>query len=439
MPVPALDRITADDVLPEAVDVAIVGAGIVGVTTALFLAERGHSVLVCEKGVVAGEQSSRNWGFVRKMGRDPAELPLAIESLSLWRRLDAIYGIRTGFRETGILFVGRAAAKAAEFDRWAGIARDHDLTTARLGRDGVARLVPGLNDGFDTGLHTPDDGRAEPAMAVPALASAARARGATILEGCAVEGVERSAGRVSALVTERGTVRCDAVVVAAGIWSRRLLTPLEIDLPQLPVIGSVARVEGVRALPPMPVAAEHFAWRRREDGGATLALRGANVSPVTWDALRLMPDFLPTYLKTWRELKLRPPGACPAALRAPASDAGAFARARMLDPAPAGASLARAHRMLAEAIPGAGEARVTHRWGGVIDATPDALPVIDRTPARGLHVATGFSGHGFGIGPGAGRLMAQIIVGETPCVDPAPFRLDRFRRRRAPSGRAAAA
>ncbi len=71
--------------------------------------------------------------------------------------------------------------------------------------------------------------------------------------------------------------------------------------------------------------------------------------------------------------------------------------------------------------------QIKEEWAGVIDVTPDVVPVISAVESLpGFHIATGFSGHGFGLGPGAGKLMAELVTGETPCVDPAPFRLDRF-------------
>src|SRR5215467_5117429 len=95
---PAVDAVPSDPTLPAAVDVVIIGGGIIGTSTALFLAQRGVSVALCEKGKIAGEQSSRNWGWCRKMVRDPREVPLAIESLRLWQGMNALIAAETGFR-----------------------------------------------------------------------------------------------------------------------------------------------------------------------------------------------------------------------------------------------------------------------------------------------------------------------------------------------------
>ncbi len=104
-----------------------------------------------------------------------------------------------------------------------------------------------------------------------------------------------------------------------------------------------------------------------------------------------------------------------------------FELIRILDPEPSNSTLDEALARLKEMFPAFAPAQVAERWGGLIDATPDAVPVIsDISKVPGLYLASGFSGHGFGIGPGAGKLMAQLVTGEVPCVDPAPFRFGRF-------------
>jgi glycine/D-amino acid oxidase-like deaminating enzyme len=90
---PPIEACATDQALPRAVDVVVIGGGIAGISTALSLAERGVSVALCEKGALAAEQSSRNWGWVRKMGRDPRELPLMIESMRIWDELQGQHGI----------------------------------------------------------------------------------------------------------------------------------------------------------------------------------------------------------------------------------------------------------------------------------------------------------------------------------------------------------
>ena len=102
---PRVDPVASDEALPARTGVVIIGGGIIGTCTALFLAQKGVPVVLCEKGHIAGEQSSRNWGWCRKMGRDAREIPLAIESLRLWRGMNERIGRETGFRRCGIVYL----------------------------------------------------------------------------------------------------------------------------------------------------------------------------------------------------------------------------------------------------------------------------------------------------------------------------------------------
>ena len=85
---PRVDPVASDEALPASTGVVIIGGGIIGTCTAFYLARKGVPVVLCEKGHIAGEQSSRNWGWCRKMGRDPREIPLAIEALRLWGEMN---------------------------------------------------------------------------------------------------------------------------------------------------------------------------------------------------------------------------------------------------------------------------------------------------------------------------------------------------------------
>ena len=167
--------VTFSDPLPEAVDVVVIGAGIIGTSTAYFLAERGMKVLLCEKGRVAGEQSCRNWGWVRQQGRDWAELPIMMESNRIWRGLAATTGEKDlEFTPSGCLYLAESESEMAKYDSWHGVAKQHQLDTRLLTADEVAALVPDISGRWLGGMLTASDGRAEPFVAVPALARAAK-------------------------------------------------------------------------------------------------------------------------------------------------------------------------------------------------------------------------------------------------------------------------
>ncbi|MGI9405564.1 MAG: NAD(P)/FAD-dependent oxidoreductase, partial [Hyphomicrobiaceae bacterium] len=238
---PAVDPVTSDTDLPQTVDVAVIGGGIIGIATAWHLARQGTSVAVFEKGTIAGEQSSRNWGYCRQQGRDPAELPLIVESLRIWRTLNADIGAETGFREKGILYVTDKEKDIAAWKDWLEHARPFQIRTDLLDGDGVAKLLPEAAQRWKAGLWTPTDGRAEPAQAVPAMARDAQARGARIFADCAVRGLDIEGGRVTGVVTERGRVKANAVLFAGGAWARLFCKRHGIKLKSLNVKASVLR------------------------------------------------------------------------------------------------------------------------------------------------------------------------------------------------------
>jgi glycine/D-amino acid oxidase-like deaminating enzyme len=418
--------------LPSSSDVVIIGAGIIGLSTALFLSQRGISVTICDKGTVGCEQSSRNWGWVRKMGRDPAELPLSIKSAELWAGLNAAVGGETGFRQSGITYLCRTAGDLAKYEAWLPHARAYGLDSRILSSAEIPAILPGLTGRWEGALYTPSDARAEPSLACAAIAAHLRRTGVTILEQCAVRTVERSAGQVSGVVTEHGTIRSSRVVVAAGAWTRLFCGNLGIEFPQLRVIGSVLRTGPVAGAPEMAVAGNDFAFRKRLDGGYTIAQKNANIANIVPDSFRLLRRFLPAFRSEGNEISLRFGRAFFDELRVPRkwkSDAASpFETTRVLDPAPKASILARGLRNVTQSFPAFAGAEVLDSWAGAIDVTPDAIPVISGVDAEpGLFIAGGFSGHGFGIGPGAGLLMADLVSGGTPVVDPAPYSFARFK------------
>src|ERR1700749_4545674 len=167
---PPVQTVQSDSQLPDHADVVIIGGGIIGTSTALFLAEKGHSVVLCEKGRIAGEQSSRNWGWCRTMGRDAREIPLAIESLRLWRGMNVRTGRETGYRQAGIVYLCENEKEVAAQEAWLNEARQYQVDAHLLRGAQIDALVPGASGTFVAAMHTPSDGRAEPSHAAPAIA-----------------------------------------------------------------------------------------------------------------------------------------------------------------------------------------------------------------------------------------------------------------------------
>jgi glycine/D-amino acid oxidase-like deaminating enzyme len=429
---PAIRTVASDEALPRRATVCVIGGGVAGVTTALELAERGIDVVLLEKGEIAAEQSSRNWGWCRQMGRDPREIPLIRVSLGLWDGMNARVGAETGFTRCGIIYLCENEAQLAAKNAWyENNARPAGLSTRIIGADEANALQPGCTRPWKGALYTPDDGRAEPFVAVPLMAEALRCKGGKLFTRCAVRGFETTGGRVSGVVTERGAIACDSVVLAGGAWSRRFCQNMEIELPQLTVVNSVMRTAPIDTGLNRSCSGGGFTFRKRLDGGYTVTHQHLSVSDIVPDSFRLFGAFLPALRLDWQGLRLRLGKRFVDEVRLrrrwALDERSPFEEVRILDPAPVNDILDEAARRLKEYYPAFAPMRIAERWAGCIDAVPDAVPVIsgvERLP--GFYLCTGFSGHGFGLGPGAGKLMAEIVTGERPCVDPAPFRYARF-------------
>jgi len=428
---PFVDSVTSDEAMPAAATVVVIGGGIIGASAALALASRGVPVVLCEKGYIACEQSSRNWGWCRQAGRDEREMPLIVRSLALWRDMNHVTESETGFRTCGLVYAGETEADERNFAAWLDMARPYEVGARMLGGDELHSLMPGASRTYRCGLYVPTDGCAEPQMAAPAIARAARRKGAVILSHCAVRGIERSAGRVGAVVTERGRILCDAVILAAGAWTSLFCASLGLRLPQLKVLSSVLRTAAVPRGPDTCAYMSDLGYRKRRDGGYTIARGTGYRVPIVPDSLRYVREFLPTLRResapfrpqfnaqSWFEL--RAPRRWPLDARSP------FEANRVLDPAPDEAINREAYAAMIRLYPQFREVPVVQQWAGYIDVTPDVIPYIGRVgDLPGLTVATGFSGHGFGIGPAAGQLAAELATDQTPCVDPKPYSPSRF-------------
>jgi glycine/D-amino acid oxidase-like deaminating enzyme len=433
MPRP-IDPFTSSPSLPARADVVIIGGGIAGISAALFLAQKGVSVAVAEKGVVGGEQSSRNWGFCRQQGRDPREIPLTIESLRLWRGMNETVGGETGFRPAGVLYLSHDEKSAAQRAEWLEYARPYQLDTRVVTGNELKDLLPGATRTWEHGLYTKSDGRAEPSKATSAIARAVQRLGGHVLQDCAARGLETSAGKVSAVITEKGRIACNAAVLAGGAWSRLFCDSLGITLPQLTFRSSVFRTGPVAKPPETSLYAtgpQGFATRTRIDGGVTVAHGGMSDVDIG-------PEHFRFFFTFWKALHAEKSGfrlrfgkrfleqlATPK--RWALDQQSPFEKVRVLDPAPSDDLLDEAMANLRAAFPVFRDTQILDKWAGYIDATPDAVPVISAVESLpGFFISTGYSGHGFGIGPGAGRLMAELVMGAAPVVDPAPYRFSRF-------------
>lgn len=431
MPGPYIETLPPTDSLPDKVDVVVIGGGIIGLFTALEIRERGLSVALVEKGEVGAEQSSRNWGWVRMGRRDPREIPLVVEAQRMWLDLDRRLQGETGYTRTGIVFAAQNEADRKSQETWLKHAEPFQIQVRTLTEEQLNERFPGSHLRAVGGFYCEEDGRAEPQLTLPSLAKALRRAGVSVIPNCAARSVETSDGAVSSVVTENGKIKCSSVVVAGGAWSSLFCRNLGIDLPQLSVLSSVLRTE------PSECTLEHALWtsdfsvRKRADGGFTVASGTRSVVDIVPDSFRYAKQFWPNLKTEWGSLEFRVGERSFQEIKHRSqwsnNSVTPFEQQRVRDPKPVDKHVMYAFEKLKEALPQLADLKVAQVWAGLIDVTPDVIPVISEVGSvPGFHLATGFSGHGFGIAPGAGRLMADIVTGNTPIVDPHDFRFSRF-------------
>lgn len=430
MPAPLFEIESSPD-LPESADVVIIGGGIVGVSAAYYLARRGVTVALVEKGRIGAEQSSRNWGWCRQQNRDARELPMAVASLALWDRFAEELGDDLGFRRCGLLYLSNDEAQLAGWAKWREFAIRQGVVTHMLTPEQATARGSATGKSWKGGVFSPTDGTADPSRAAPMIARGIMKAGGSVHQFCAARGIETAGGRVSAVVTEKGTIRTGTVIHAGGAWASSFLNQLGIRFPQSSVRSSILSVApGAIGLPDALHTTE-VSVTRRSDGGYALAISGgARVDP-TPQQLRYARQFMPMFLRRWRSTRIGGLEGWKSghetlgrwALDAPTP----MEAKRILDPTPDARQIAETHARAMQLLPALRAVPIAARWAGYIDSTPDGVPAIgELTGLPGFILAAGFSGHGFGIGPGAGHMIADIITGAKPIVDPQAYRPERL-------------
>jgi len=370
-------------------DVVIIGGGISGVAAAYELACAGASVTVIEKGALASMASGWTLAGVRQSGRHPAELPLATAAVRRWEHLSNELDADVEYRQGGNL---RLARTSEEVPVIAGLVREQralglDLTFLE-GNAAVRALAPALAETILAASYCPSDGHANPTATVSAFAAAAVRQGANILSETTVTGIEAAGGRVRGVQTNDGPITADAVVIAAGVYSDQLCALLGLDLP------ISVRLTGVVQTTPLPpllqqvlgVANADFAGRQQVDG--RLRLSGSEGE--------------------WR---------WPIAERHLAPE----------DVMPTAHNIAAILTRGIAVVPALAQARIVRVWAGLLDMTPDGLPIIERAQeVEGLVIAAGFSGHGFCLGPITGRIICELVTQGESSLPIHPFRRARF-------------
>ncbi|MCF3643363.1 FAD-binding oxidoreductase, partial [Rhizobium sp. TRM95111] len=342
-------------------------------------------------------------------------------------------GEDTGFRRCGLLYLSDDGEELAGWARWRDFAQGVGVTTHMLDSAAASERGQATGRTWKGGVFSPSDGTADPANAAPAVARAVLKLGGTVLQNCAARGIETEGGRLSAVVTEHGTVRTGTAILSGGAWASSFCRQYGIRFPQASIRSSILSVAPGGGDLPDALHTARVSVTRRGGGGHTLAISGRGRVDATPQAIRFARQFLPMFLRRWRSL-------APGGLEGFRSGHESLARwrldrptpmehMRILDPVVDRDTIQLTYDRAGDLLPALKGRRITASWAGYIDSTPDGVPAIGETAAvPGLILAAGFSGHGFGIGPGAGHLVADIVTGSTPLVDPRPYHPDRFSR-----------
>jgi len=370
--------------LPATSEVVVVGGGVMGASIAFHLAEAGVDVCLLERDELASGSTSRAAGGIRAQFSDPLNIAIGLRSIGAFTRFGERPGAEIDLAQVGYLFLLDREEDVRLFERSVAVQNELGVPSRFVPLDEVRELCPlaGL-DGVLAATYCPLDGHASPDAVVQGYAAAARRLGATVLTHCAATRIVRRGGRITAVLTNRGTVGAGTVVCAAGVWSPALARTVGLELPVEPILREVGFTGPVEGLPdriPLTIDFSTGFYFHREGPGILFGMADRG----------------------------QPPG-----LDTPT------------DPAWLERVLAVAERR----APALTDLGIAGGWKGAYEMTPDANALVGESPeVRRFLYATGFSGHGFLQGPAIGELVRDLVLGRTPFVDVAPLSVERFAR-----------
>ncbi len=375
--------------LPDKVDVVIVGGGVMGVSTAYHLAKRGCSdILLLERNEFFGQESTgRCAGGIRHQFSNEMDIRLSLHSIPMLERFPQELEQEIGLRHCGYLFMLSSDEEVEVFKQNVALQRRLGVETEWLSAGELAKRVPLLDTtGIVAGTFYQRDGLADPSSVVQGYVKGASRFGATLLTNTKVTGIELRAGKVCGVETSQGKVNTGRVVNAAGPWAAVVGAMAGVEIPVQPVRRQIVVTTPVPGLPhdfPMVIDFGQSLYFHREGKGVLTGMSNPNERP----------GFDQRVDRDWEVCHLE----------------AAVARMPVLE-----------------------KVGVLSRWGGLYAVSPDALAILGKVPEpEGLYCINGFSGHGFMHGPICGLLLAEeILDGEANTVDISSLRIGRFARER---------
>jgi sarcosine oxidase subunit beta len=369
--------------LPSHASVVVIGGGVTGLSTAYHLARRGvRDVVLLDKDALGSGSTCKAAGGVRAQFSDPVNITLGARSLETFRNFGALFGQEIDLREVGYLFLLSSPEDVSAFEANVALQNDLGIPSRMIGVEEARHLSPLIfTDGLLAAAYSPTDGHCTPESVVLGYAAAARREGATLLSHCAATGIDVRDGRIVAVRTAAGPIETETVICAAGAWSAEVGSWVGVDLPVTPLRRQILVTEPVPGLDPHTPFTIDFDTSFYFHGEGKGILLGMSDPDET-------PGFRLTRSDAW---------------------------------------LPRLGEAIERRAPALTEIGIAGGWAGLYEMTPDHNALIGRadTVANFLY-ATGFSGHGFLMGPAVGELMRDLYLGEETFVDVTGLGAGRF-------------
>lgn len=371
--------------MTKTADVIVIGSGVIGCAAAYYMAKKGMSVLVLDQDESVGNGgSSRNGGGVRQSGRDSRELPLAIYGVeNVWPTLSDELGVDVEYHKEGNLRLGKTETHKQILTGLTEKAVACGLNVRMIDAEEVRKINPYLSEEVTCASWCPTDGHANPLTTTLGFYKNARALGVVFHMGEKVVKLEKVHGKLRRVCTKTTVYEADQVLVAAGYASRFLTQTVGIDVPMREeLIEALVTEAEPKMFPQMLGTADADFYGHQTNHGSFVFGGATGMESTVLDN------------GTNRTSSLTAPCIC---------------------------------RGIMKYVPKLADAKIVRTWAGYEDLSIDGIPVISKVEeVPGLLLACGFTGHGFGISPVVGQLLAQLAAGETPMLSLQEFRYDRF-------------
>ncbi|BBG58353.1 Monomeric sarcosine oxidase [Providencia rustigianii] len=421
--------------LPQQADVVVIGAGILGIMTAINLVERGLSVVIVEKGNIAGEQSSRFYGQAITYKMPDETFLLHHLGKHRWREMNAKVGADTSYRTQGRVEVPQNEEDLVNARKWIderskNVGSDIPFKTRIIEGNELDQRLRGAKSEWKIAGFEEDSGSLDAEITTFIMADYAKKIGVKIYTNCAARGLETQAGVISDVVTEKGAIKTSQVVVAGGVWSRLFMQNLGVDVPTLPAYQSQQLIGAAPNAPGGNVALPGNIYFREQADGTYATSPRVIVAPVVKESFTYgykylpllgMPDF-PVHISLNEQLI--------DSFMQPTSwkldEVSPFEKNRDMTALPDLPELNASLEKLKTEFPAFKDSQLIDQWSGAMAIAPDENPIISEVkeyPGLVINTATGW---GMTESPVSAEITADLLLGKAPVIDAKPFSLYRF-------------